>query len=255
MKTVACIMLANGRRDMVARAVASFHAQELEEKQLIIWNTGARGDFDHHEADDVVVAYSEEPGCIGELRNRANRLAIDLFHDEIGYFAHWDSDDWSQPRRLVEQIEYLGRGSARWDLVGYRECIFWDSTKRPAMCDHAGVVSIEECPYCSKGEAWIYRNANPAGAIGSSFLYPRATWERVPFPRKHAGEDTQWLLNGRGFRIFATPSTFAFHGLPIEPRMICSIHGGNTSSKISPGKPEWTRAAQYDVLCRERMRL
>lgn len=236
MKTVACIMLANGRREMVARAVASFHAQELAEKQLIIWNTGARGDFDEHEAEDVVVAYSEEPGSIGVLRNRANQLAIDLFHDEIGYFAHWDSDDWSQPRRLDEQIELLGRGSARWDLVGYRECLFWD--QRPGQ-------------FCG---AWIYRNANPAGAIGSSFLYPRATWERQPFPRKHAGEDTQWLLNGR-FRIFATPSTFAFHGLPIEPRMICSIHGGNTSSKISPGKPEWTRTPQYDDLCRSRMAL
>jgi hypothetical protein len=243
-------MLANGRPEMVARAVRSFHEQEYPEKQLVIWNTGARGDFDEYEADDVVVAWSSEPGSIGVLRNRANQLAIDLFHDEVEIFAHWDSDDWSHPRRLAEQVELLD--ATRADLVGYRECLFFDSTAGLARME-AGTIRAAR-PDEFVGEAWIYRNGNPAGPIGSSFLYPRATWERTPFPDRHAGEDTLWLLKLRG-KVHGVPSTWSFRGLPDHgPRMICSIHGANTSSKIVAGAAEWKREPLFDLYCRSRMR-
>ncbi len=41
--TVACVMLVNGRPDMVKRAVASFRAQTYENSKLLIWDTGERG--------------------------------------------------------------------------------------------------------------------------------------------------------------------------------------------------------------------
>jgi hypothetical protein len=252
-KTVACIMLANGRREMVARAAAAFHAQDYDanRRRLLIWNTGDPrdvADLDDPKGGRVAVIHSDNRRCIGVLRNEANASALRLW-PEVLRFAHWDSDDWSHPRRLAEQMELLDR--VEYDLIGYRECVFWDSRAGLVRLD-AGVLHTTRAE--EAGEAWVYRNANPTGAIGSSFLYPRATWERVPFPNKHAGEDTQWLLNGR-FKIFAVPSTFAFHGLPIEPRMICSIHGDNTSSKIQAGKVEWKRAPEYDELCRARMAL
>ncbi len=234
-------MLANGRPEMVRRAVNAFHAQTYGEKMLLIWNTGGREDFDELEHDDVAVVYSPDPGSIGTLRNRANGCAVDLFKSEAEVLAHWDSDDWSHPRRLSEQMELLE--NTRADLIGYREGLFWDT-----YGFDTGLVSQA---------AWTYRNANPKGPFGSSFLYPAETWKRVPFPPQHVGEDTLWLLRGSGkVKIHAVPSTWDFRGLPnFEPRMICQIHGGNTASAIQPGKPEWKREPIYDAYCHERMKL
>lgn len=232
MLTVVCIMLANGRTEMVRRAVESFHAQEYPAKQLVIWNTGGRTDFYEHEVEGVVaVVYSPIEGSIGMLRNRANAAAVAVF-PEVDVYAHWDSDDWSHPRRLVEQVALLE--NCRADLVGYREGLFWDSTA---------------------GEAWIYRNGNPAAPFGASFLYPREMWERSPFPSRNVGEDTLWLLQLSGRKIFGVPSTFQPSGLNEAPRMICGIHGDNTSSRIQPGVKEWSRAPQFDEYCRGIMAL
>lgn len=242
MKTVCCIMLANGRAEMVARAVASFHAQDYPEKRLIIWNTGAACEFDKFDNwkdGRVAVIDSESRAAIGGLRNAANASGLRLW-DEVDIFAHWDSDDWSHPKRLTECVELLKNTAA--DVVGYRECLFFDT--RPGRAR-----------YVTDGEAWTYRNGNPSSPIGSSMVYRREAWERKPFPLNHTGEDTLWLLNGR-FKIHAVPSTWSWTGLPNhEPRMICAIHGENTASEIKPGAAEWQRSPIFDAYCRERMRL
>lgn len=233
MKSVCCVMLANGRPEMVRRAVASFKAQEYPEKWLLIWNTGGRNDFLELEDGDVAIVYSPQPGAIGQMRNRANMGAFDIFPDECDYFAHWDSDDWSHPLRLSEQVELCDRSRA--DVVGYKEVLFWDSS--------------------AFGAAWSYRSQHPTGVVGASLLYPRATWERKHFPTVNIGEDTVWLLNNR-FKVHASPSTWSPRGLPNhEPRMICGIHGGNTSSKIVPTAAEWKREIAFDRYCEPRMTL
>lgn len=254
MKAVACIMLANGRPAMVRRAVASFHAQEYKAKQLVIWNTGDLNEFREHEADDVAVLGSTNRESIGAMRNSVIDIANGLFPGEVDVIAHWDSDDWSHPSRLVEQVQLLEATNA--DIVGYREAVFWDTTRamivvEPAVHVGDGIQATVQ----TVGEAWVYNCGNPAGPIGSSMLYPMATWQRTPFPNRHAGEDTLWLLKLSGSRIHATPSTFAAHGLPIGARMICAIHGQNTTSKLSPGKPVWKREPRWDAYCAERMRL
>lgn len=254
MKTVVCIMLANGRPEMVRRAVASFHAQEYKAKRLLIWNTGG-DDLEEHLGDGVTVRYSGHD-AIGTLRNAANTAAASIFSADV--FAHWDSDDWSHPRRLTEQMELLE--NARAEIVGYRECLFFDTSKAPSIAAIGPVLAamkpaVDRVAGRIFGEAWIYRTGNPAAPIGASMMYPRATWERTPFPPNHAGEDTIWLLKGR-FKVHAVPSTWDFRGLPnFEPRMICSIHGANTSSKIEAGRVEWKREPLFDLYCRTRMEL
>lgn len=236
MKTVVCIMLANGRPAMVRRSIAAYHAQTYPFKRLYIFDTGETPlvevlPYNHHHFG---ITYHRSPTparTIGSLRNEANDWAAN--RDGAALVAHWDSDDWSHPFRLEEQVELLEHSGA--DLVGYREAIFWDSTVA--------------------GEAWRYRNPNPVGVIGASFLYPRATWSRAPFPDRHAGEDTLWLLNGRRFKVAAALSTHDISVDPIEPRMLCEIHGGNTSSAIERGKAEWSRQPHYDEFCRSRMAL
>jgi len=260
MKTVVCVMLANGRPDMVRRAVAAFHAQEYDVncRKLLIWNTGAAGDcaaYEDWKTGKVAVIYSEKPTSIGTLRNEANASALRLW-PEADVLAHWDSDDWSHPRRLVECVELLE--NTRANLVGYRECLFWDNTIEGLRREYpSGPVTWSIPPKDWAGNAWIYRNPNPSGPIGSSFLYPRETWESTPFPNRHAGEDTLWLLKGSGrFKIHAVPSTWDFRGLPgFEPRMICAIHGANTTSKIVADAVEWKRAPQFDAYCKRKMAL
>jgi hypothetical protein len=232
-QTVACIMLANGRAEMVRRAVAAFKAQEYPAKRLLIWNTGPAGDFRDMKIEDeeVGITWSSTPGGIGELRNSANAAAL-RFWPEVAIFAHWDSDDLSHPRRLVEQVELLE--NTHGDLVGYREALFFDSRK--------------------SGEAWTYRTGNPGAPIGASMMYLRSAWERKPFPPNNTGEDTLWLLHGK-FKTMAVPSTWSPAGLPNHhPRIICGVHGGNTSMKSIPqGVAEWKRAPEFDDYCRRRM--
>lgn len=251
MKSVVCIMLANGRPEMVKRAVASFHAQQYEQKRLLIWNTGDADDFLEFIDDRVDVQASGVLGSVGALRNMANDVALYMFPN-VDLIAHWDSDDWSHPQRLAEQIAMQERTGA--DIVGYREGVFWDSTKcmitvDPSVRVGAGVRGTVS----SVGEAWLYRAANPGHGFGSSFLYPRATWERRHF-KDDVGEDTLWLLHGR-FKVHFVPSTWNPMGRAIDPRMICSIHGANTSAAIVPNVPEWKRDPMFDAYCMARMAL
>lgn len=265
MKSITCIMLADGRPEMVRRAVASFHAQEYREKRLLIWNTGGREDFRELEGEDVAVAYSPDPGPVGTLRNRANGCALDLFPSDAEVLAHWDSDDWSHPRRLTEQMELLENTQA--DVIGYREGLFFDATvaRREMVDDVVCTVDDEGRRVMTRrarrfdplqnlaGEAWIYRALNPKFALGASMLYPAATWKRVPFPALNVGEDHFWLMSGR-LRVHAVPSTWSWRGLPNhEPRIIFSIHGRNTSSAIIPDAVEWKREPLFDGYCLERM--
>jgi len=160
---------------------------------------------------------------IGTLRNLANALALSGALD-CDVIAHWDSDDLSHPRRLEEQMAMLDGG--RTDVVGYREVLFWDSTKQ---------------------EAWVYSNGNSRYAIGASLVYWRRTWQKYPFPAKQVGEDIEWLMRVRGMGV----SSLVCDG----PRLICEIHGANTSSRVIEGAQEWKRAEGYDQLAKEQMKL
>ncbi len=76
------------------------------------------------------------------------------------------------------------------------------------------------------------------------------------------GEDYAWIQN---LRVESTTSMrgghcsgeFAYG----EPKMIASIHGGNTSpaydieAAVAKGATEWRRSAAWDKYCSERMTL
>ena len=102
-------------------------------------------------------------------------------------------------------------------------------------------------------------NKAPHGtAPGTSLCYKRSTWERKPFsdlPRIIAGknvgdsEDVAWL---RGLNIATVPSLYP--NAICEPRLIASIHGGNTMPYDDlESSTSWRRTPQFDSFCRERM--
>lgn len=240
--TVACVMLANGRQEMVNRAVRCFNGQTYDNRYLLTWeNRGEKS--------------------IGELRNMAN-TAAGCGVNEADIICHWDSDDWSHPNRIAEQVALLQSSGA--ECVGYNEMLFWVGADQAHFvgCTPAGVScacgeryarSGGWCPKCHAAppdaEAWLYRAAVPNYAIGTSMCYWRSAWDKYPFPDRSEGcDDLDWF--NRRVKI-ASDSSVGF----IEVRMIASIHGGNTCAKIDPKAREWQRVPEWDAYCRNAMQL
>jgi len=129
---VACVMLANGRPEMVARAERCFEAQTYEKSYMIR--------YDNHGQKSI-----------GALRNEANAGSAIINPDII---CHWDSDDWSHPNRIAEQVALLQASGA--ECVGYHQMLFW----------------AEHSTYpVSTAEAWLYRASIPNYTIGTSICY------------------------------------------------------------------------------------
>jgi hypothetical protein len=254
-------MLANGRPEMVARAVKSFLAQSFHGARLLVFETGPVPIVrDPSWSVDWATNYGHV-ASIGALRNAANTcVGADIL-------LHWDSDDWSHPNRIAEQVALLQSGrpicgcrvglkitgrcphgnEVGAECVGYNEMLFW---RDPVI---EGDVKKEGPLF---GEAWLYRSAVPNYAVGTSMCYWRETWERNPFPDRSEGcDDLYWFNKGvkiESWRMFACdPQGAARNG----PRMIASIHGGNTCARIDAAQREWTRVVEWDAYVREAMRL
>ena len=235
---VCAIMLTKDRPEMAARAVRAFREQAYQNKAIVVLDTGKisaglgigllvgipqppSDAYWHPECAERTRPYS-----IGDLRNYACSLQRDA---EI--FVHWDDDDWSHPNRITEQVAHLQSSGA--DVVGYDELLFWRT------------YGTHE-----NGEVWIYRNK--LAKAGTSFCYWRKTWEARPFPdlprpeRGACGEDWEWAAGLNMARV---------SGVGDEPRIIASIHGGNTSPYEIVEGANWHRAPEFEEYARERMQL
>lgn len=234
--TVACVMLSRCRPEMVKRAWASYRKQTY--------------------ADRVMVQYDNDGGkSIGALRNTANALT------GCDIICHWDSDDWSHPNRIAEQVALLQSSGA--ECVGYDEMLFWRDPTTGDKEIFARVARRAGMPESMPdwGEAWLYRENGSHGvkgyAIGTSMCYWRKTWEQFPFPDYSAGCDDWYWATGdmkkgmRAVRIVSESSC----GLDMKPRMIASVHGGNTCANFVSGAREWSRVPEWDAYCRETMKL
>ena len=233
---VTAIMLVDGRHDMTARAVQSFMAQTYPEdkRYLLIWDTG-----DPHYAPPFVydphgieIWHRQRGPSIGALRNAANKEA----RGEI--IIHFDSDDLSHPNRIAEQVALLKSSGA--ECVGYNEMLFWDTATEHTFSDERGV-----------GTAWLYTGPSDQYCLGTSMCYWRETWERNPFADTNAGcDDLYW--HGRGLRMVAHPAWGPIP-MPVSPRIIAAIHGGNTCAAIDPTSTDWRRMPEWDSTCRRLM--
>lgn len=257
--TVVCVMLTKDRPELAARAVRCFQRQTYENKRLLIVNSGHSGPLTKDEDQSYEPGGIVEPcfigidgWTIGALRNHACYYASHHYTEartrpEI--FATWDDDDYSNPNRLTEQVALLQASGA--DAVGYNQMLFWRTGGAPHQ---AG----EEPDTWDGEQSWLYTNPSPSYALGTSLCYWRKTWERRPFPDLPrpgcaTGEDTEWI---RGLDVHAASSRMAPWDSPqgpaFQPRMIATIHGGNTSGQyrnLSESK-SWTRVPSWDGYCR-----
>ncbi len=234
--SVCAVCLTADRPELTARAVKCFLEQRYEPKSLLLFDSGHspyRADSRHA---TVGYTYYKRNGrdTIGLLRNLANgQVQADII-------MHWDSDDWSHPYRMGEQVAELE--ASRVDVVGYGKLLFWDS--RPLQM---GV----------NAEAWMYDNAGRGHWMpGTTLCYWKNAWRRREFPeRKVVAEDSEWLQH-------ISTKAGCFYGTACEanpvPRMIAHLHGGNTA-KVDPadlvkqGATQWRRMPEWDGFCRERM--
>ncbi len=277
---VCCVMLASGREEMVARAVRCFQTQTYRNKRLLVLDNGRpwlKAVYPPPPIPENGVYVTCDPASIGVLRNRANKHATHLTGADI--IAHWDSDDWSHPNRIAEQVALLQSSGA--ECVGYNEMLFWKTERgdpREVIECQCGNrydrMMATVCPRCSsfpdphRGESWLYRSKLPNYAIGTSMCYWRGTWERNPFPDRSEGcDDLYWRTGDRAKIYSLSPIYERCEAIEVPPdystvfkrytpgpveresRMIASIHGGNTCAEIKPGV-EWTRASEWDEYCR-----
>jgi glycosyltransferase involved in cell wall biosynthesis len=260
---VCVVMLTADRPAFVRRAIRCFLSQTYPttRRYLYILDSGKIPCTDSLPIDfaDYGIVYHRTQGgrSIGALRNYANGFNVD--DRQPDYFAHQDDDDWYHQDRLAEQVKLIQEEDV--DAVGYRQLLFWQKTGPMDACNslisHAAGLHRPEC-----GSAWLYSQDSPAYCVGASLLYSRAIWEKRPFPDRHKGEDTIWQMRVRSLgvsamtRVLPKRADFLKETLShTAPRMIAAIHPGNTAGAIEPGKAEWSRAREWDGICREAMRL
>ena len=264
--TVLCVCLTADRHGMTERAIRCFHSQSYENKAMFILDTGVE-EFRYFQAHGIYGEYY--PGWridqkrLGELRNDANEFAHPkcLNADII---CHFDSDDYSHPNRIAEQVAFLQSSGAA--VVGYNQMLFWNTWGQrieiPDPEDVTKTMSVNSFDNRGLAEAWLF--TNPAHQpLGTSLCYWRSTWESHRFDdRKHAGEDSDFLARV-GHRRVKSVSSLAdglchagVDSVPREPRMIATVHGANTQQKtydgfFKGGTVEMKRVAQWDERVRQ----
>lgn len=250
---VVCVMLTRDRPEMAARALRCFEAQTYGRKRLLVVNSGPTPLFKETENIWEPCFVGADAMSIGELRNLGCRFAAGNYAksaERPDIIIHWDDDDWSHPFRISEQVALLQQSGA--EAVGYHDLLFWDTSRKPKH---------QPFEFEEPGETWLYTAEHPTYFPGTSACYWRSTWERKPFADVSVGEDMIWWT---GLKTAVATSLMDRYGMPmygwrhrrIEPRMIASIHGGNTASRIDANAAKaWRRVPEWDSCCREVMAL
>ena len=288
---VCAILLTRDRPRIAARAVASFRTQTYANKRLFVLDNGD-GDLLRStlpfQSGETWLNWNPARGkSIGVLRNMAAELSCtglgmpQLEDDLPEIVVHWDSDDVSHPNRIAEQVALLQSSGA--DCVGYRDMLFWrtfpgpqaipcPAEPHPIFVRRSGSILAHRdsqghtCVASEKewGEAWLFTGGTPNYALGTSLCYWRQTWARKSFLDQAQGVEEKWC---DGLKVVSVASMIdpcvggAAATEISEPRMIASIHGGNTSTGydiekyVRDGSKQWQRAPEWDNYCRERMKL
>lgn len=282
---VACVCLVKGRPEMVRRAVRSYFRQTYTRRMLLLWATetpdlSLQRILEITEEEDyfqcVSFAMNRDRGLsIGALRNEAAERLFEGPAPHPDIIAHWDSDDWSHPDRLTEQVKLLQESQAQ--AVGYNDLLFWQEPK-PDSLPH-GLAEYEcRCTVCI-GAAWLYARPRPRVAVGTSLMYWAGVWKQNRFPDLpkpgqpwSLAEDSVWMqqpqINLRGFSSIRCCQTTCEHAhdkgdgyasVIVAPRMIASLHGQNTYAehyqRMMAQGADLQRVPQWDDYCRTQMTL
>ena len=197
MTLVSAIMPTRGRVLWAHEAVECFRNQTYAEKELVILDDADEPSFegDAFVYEDGVQYFRLTQRCtIARKRNDAVRLAAG------SVILHWDSDDWSSPYRMADQLTRLERTSKR--VTGYHSVLFYDEHSQRAYRYHG----------------------RPNVAVGSSLCYAKSFWQDHPFnERRTIEEDNEFVLTAA-----AAGELITVDGAGL---IVARIHAGNTAAK------------------------
>jgi len=147
---------------------------------------------------DPSIRYTKVTGTLstGEMRNLCVKQAQGKF------ICHFDSDDWSAPERVADQITRLGVFGV---VTGYDSMLFYD--ERDGQCYQ-----------------WSYP-APIRFALGTSLCYRKAWWDHHPFHALRVGEDVRFFMQAirEANRLVLTA--------PANHLMVARVHNQQTSRK------------------------
>lgn len=210
---VSAIMPVYGQREMVECALASYLSQDWPNKELIVIDDSPEGMFDLNlflSVPSITYSNLAERMKIGPKRN----LACEHASAEI--IVHFDSDDWSAPSRITDQVErLLASGKS---VSGYHSMLFWDGV-----------------------EAFKY-NGSDDYSLGSGLCYRKSFWQTHPFvpegPR--SWEDNVFVQAARNENQIVA--------VDAGNRMVARIHPGNTCPKKPRENPrQWSLVAPSEI--------
>jgi glycosyltransferase involved in cell wall biosynthesis len=204
---ISCLMPTCDRREFIPQALACWQAQTYPNKELVIVDNGIDPIRDMVDGLPHVSYWhvGTEKLSTGEMRNRACSMATGTI------FAHWDDDDYSHPKRLLEQHRLMISMSV--SLVGYNAMYFIDQEQR---------------------QAWLYSNPE-FYALGTSLMYTKDYWRAGRFPDLDVAEDSAFIERAQHRRAMSVRAA--------DDRLIARIHSRNTCDKrkyILP--PMWIEA-------------
>lgn len=195
MKLVSAVMPTRGRQRYAQQAVECFLSQTYANKELVILD-----DFDQpsflNGVDHPLIRYYQTENIIYNIPTKRNRVNA-LVNGEIIW--HLDSDDYSAPTRMAQQVERL-------EMTG------------KALTGYGCLLFVEECT----GKVLQYRQQDYA--CGSSLCYRKEFWQQHPFiENKPTGSDN--------FLVRAAREAGELDSIEGGTYLIARIHDGNTSRK------------------------
>lgn len=238
--SICCLCLTADRQRLTDRAVRSFNSQTYENRWMLIFDTGEHAYVPAEDIDGRKVVIVHSPTGrgrrIGALRNEAVDLAA-----RADLIAHWDSDDWSHPDRLLTQMSHAPFTPS--GATGFSNMLLFDSRD-------------------GKKNSWEYTYQDRRRVLGTSLLYFRSVWQAHPFDEhKIEGEDKNWP---------DTNGVKGTCGIDSVPLLIADYHGANTGAygrTVATGtpvlfdqtpaqiahNPQFRRAPGWDAYAREVM--
>jgi hypothetical protein len=213
---VSAIMPTRGRPALSQTALDCWRAQTWKERELVILD----------DADDP--SFPEPPNEEGVRYCRTLRMTIgakreclcDMARGEV--VIHFDSDDWSDPGRIAEQVTLLL--STGKPMSGYHSLLFWDMRQ-------------------ARGYTW---KGSEGFAIGTSMCYTKEFWRAHRWP-EYSGMPHSPRFDGTDVEIVRQAQK---HGgiATLEGRQMCiaRAHGGNTSTARTISTNGWPRANDAD---------
>lgn len=148
---------------------------------------------------DPTIKYFRAVGGLttGDMRNVCAQYARGTI------ICHFDSDDWSAPERVTDQVTRLGEHGV---VTGYNSMLFYDM--RDGRCYR-----------------WHFSQAPIRYVLGTSLCYRREWWRHHPFPSVSVGEDIRFFTQAQREANRLVLSS------PAEGMMVARVHDYQTCRK------------------------